>query len=92
VLKAAQDALALAECLDEAPSVAAGLARYERVRLGPGRDAVRAARHLGAFIERRLEAPWDDPALGLTPERLLEFSAAPPHRAADAAYIPGGKP
>jgi 2-polyprenyl-6-methoxyphenol hydroxylase-like FAD-dependent oxidoreductase len=92
VLKAAQDALALAECLDDASSIAAALARYERVRLGPGREAVRAARHLGSFIEHRLEAPWSDPALGLTPERLLELSARPPQRAAEAADILGGKP
>jgi 2-polyprenyl-6-methoxyphenol hydroxylase-like FAD-dependent oxidoreductase len=92
VLKAAQDALALAECLDDASSIATALARYERVRLGPGREAVRAARHLGSFIERRLEAPWSDPALGLTPERLLELSARPPQRAAEAADILGGKP
>lgn len=84
VLKAGEDALALAECLDEAPSVAAGLARYERARLGPGREAVRAARHLGAFIERRLDSPWSDPTLGLTPARLLELSASPPKRAAEA--------
>lgn len=91
VLKAAQDALALAECLDGAHPVAAALARYEQLRLGPGRDAVRAARHLGSFIERRLEAPWSDPKLGLTAERLLELSARPPERAV-AESILGGKP
>jgi 2-polyprenyl-6-methoxyphenol hydroxylase-like FAD-dependent oxidoreductase len=91
VLKAAQDALALAESLDDGTPVAAGLAQYERTRLGPGRDAVRAARHLGAFIERRLEAPWSDPSLGLTPERVLELSASPPERAA-VEDIQGGRP
>lgn len=91
VLKAAQDALALAECLEGEPSVAAGLARYERMRLGPGRDAVHAARRLGSFIERRLEAPWSDPSLGLTPERVLELSARLPERAT-AGNILGGTP
>jgi 2-polyprenyl-6-methoxyphenol hydroxylase-like FAD-dependent oxidoreductase len=91
VLKAAQDALALAESLDNGIPVAAGLAQYERTRLGPGRDAVRAARHLGAFIERRLEAPWSDPSLDLTPERVLELSASPPERAA-VEDIQGGRP
>jgi 2-polyprenyl-6-methoxyphenol hydroxylase-like FAD-dependent oxidoreductase len=83
VLKAAQDAHALVESVtgDEG-SVADRLARYERVRLPPGRDAVRAARLLGAFIERRLEAPWSDPTLGLTPARLLELSATPAERSA----------
>jgi hypothetical protein len=50
------------------------------MRMGPGRGAVRASRHLGAFIERRLEAPWSDPDLGLTPERLLALSASPLER------------
>lgn len=77
VLKAAQDALALADSLDGEASGPAGLARYERARLRPGRDAVRVARHLGAFIERRLDAPWSDPRLGLSPARLLELSASP---------------
>lgn len=91
VLKAAQDAHALAECLDGGGSVADRLARYERLRAGPGRDAVRAARHLGAFIERRLEAPWSDPGLGLTPERVLELSASPPRGAAPEDIV-GGRP
>ncbi len=77
VLKAAQDALALADSLDAEASVPAALARYEQARLRPGRDAVRVARHLGAFIERRLDAPWSDPRLGLSPMRLLELSASP---------------
>ncbi len=93
VLKAAQDALALAESLDAGLPIAAALARYERLRLGPGRAAVRAARHLGAFIERRLETPWSDPALGLTPERVLELSASPPPECAAAAGDnTGGRP
>lgn len=92
VLKAAQDALALAESLDAEAAVGDGLARYEQARLGPGRDAVRAARHLGAFIERRLEAPWNDPSLGLTPERLLELSARPPESGAADRILVGGQP
>jgi 2-polyprenyl-6-methoxyphenol hydroxylase-like FAD-dependent oxidoreductase len=92
VLKAAEDAQALAECLDSGGPAAASLARYEQRRSGPGRDAVRASRHLGSFIERRLEAPWSDPALGLTPQRLLELSASPPRRAPGTGTSAGGTP
>lgn len=77
ILKAAQDAWALAESLDGEASIPAGLARFEAARLEAGRGAVRVSRHLGAFIERRLEAPWSDPRLGLSPARLLELSASP---------------
>ena len=55
-------------------------------------DAVRAARHLGAFIERRLETPWADPSLGLTPERLLELSARPPESGAADRLLVGEQP
>lgn len=77
ILKAAEDARALEESLDAEDAIPAGLARFEAARLGPGRGAVHASRHLGAFIERRLDAPWSDPHLGLTPARLLELSASP---------------
>lgn len=78
VLKAAQDAEALAESLAREPKVPCALARYEALRMPPGRAAVRLGRRLGAFIERRLDAPWSDPALGLSPERVIEISARLP--------------
>jgi 2-polyprenyl-6-methoxyphenol hydroxylase-like FAD-dependent oxidoreductase len=78
VLKAAQDAAALADCLDEACDVPQALARYDARRAPPGRAAVRLGRRLGAFIERRLDAPWSDPALDLPPERVIEISARLP--------------
>lgn len=78
VLKAAQDAEALAESLTEEPDVPRALARYDALRVPPGLAAVRLGRRLGAFIERRLDTPWSDPALGLTPERVIEISARLP--------------
>jgi hypothetical protein len=39
---------------------------------------VRFSRWLGAFIERRLDGPEDDPALALTPERIVQVSGRPP--------------
>ena len=82
VLKAAQDAEALAEALDQAP-VPAALATYSARRLPPSRAAIAVSRHLGAFIERRLPRPEADPALGLTLQRLLELSGRPVDRNAD---------
>jgi 2-polyprenyl-6-methoxyphenol hydroxylase-like FAD-dependent oxidoreductase len=76
VLKAAEDAEALAEALDAAP-VPAALAAYSERRLPPSRAAIAVSRHLGTFIERRLPRPEADPALGLTLQRLLELSGRP---------------
>lgn len=80
VLKAAEDAEALAEALEAAPEgagVPAALAAYGARRLPPSRAAVAVSRHLGAFIERRLPRPEADPALGLTLPRLLALSGRP---------------
>jgi 2-polyprenyl-6-methoxyphenol hydroxylase-like FAD-dependent oxidoreductase len=76
VLKAAEDAEALAEALDEAP-VPAALAAYSARRMPQCRAAIAVSRHLGAFIERRLARPEADPSLGLTLQRLLELSGRP---------------
>lgn len=78
VLKAGEDALALATCLAQTASVPEALAAYERARLGPGRDAVELGRYLGAFIERGLDGPESDPGLDLTPEKIIRISARPP--------------
>jgi 2-polyprenyl-6-methoxyphenol hydroxylase-like FAD-dependent oxidoreductase len=77
VLKAGQDALALADALSQSASVAEGLERYESIRLPCGREAVRFGRHLGAFIERGLPGPWADPSLNLTVENIIRVSARP---------------
>ncbi|MCB4821985.1 FAD binding domain-containing protein [Roseicella aerolata] len=77
VLKAAEDALALAGALEAEPEVPAALMRYGAARIPPSRAAVAMSRHLGAFIERRLPRPEADPGLGLTLPRLLELSGRP---------------
>ena len=86
VLKAAEDAEALAEAMDDAPNgaaVPAALAAYSARRLPHCRAAIAVSRHLGAFIEQRLPRPEADPALGLTLQRLLELSGRPVDRNAD---------
>jgi 2-polyprenyl-6-methoxyphenol hydroxylase-like FAD-dependent oxidoreductase len=77
VLKAGQDALALADSLGRSGSVAEALARYEQARLRAGREAVRFGRHLGSFIERGLPGPSSDPALELSPETIIRVSGRP---------------
>jgi 2-polyprenyl-6-methoxyphenol hydroxylase-like FAD-dependent oxidoreductase len=86
VLKAAQDAAALARSLDECASVPQALQGYQRERLRPNIDAVEFGRHLGSFIERGLAGPTSDPDLNLSYEFIIRESARlprvrPPHRA-----------
>jgi 2-polyprenyl-6-methoxyphenol hydroxylase-like FAD-dependent oxidoreductase len=86
VLKAAQDAAALARSLDECASVPQALQRYQRQRLQPNIDAVEFGRYLGSFIERGLAGPTTDPDLNLSHEFIIRESARlprvrPPHRA-----------
>jgi 2-polyprenyl-6-methoxyphenol hydroxylase-like FAD-dependent oxidoreductase len=77
VLKAGEDAVALATCLAQASTVPEALASYEHQRLGPGRDAVALGRYLGAFIERGLDGPESDPDLDLSPAKVIRISARP---------------
>lgn len=85
VLKAAQDAQALAACVGNgdcqdkraADGVVNALERFNALRVPPGRQAVRFAQHLGAFIEQGLQGPWTDPTLGVSPEYLIRVSARP---------------
>lgn len=79
VLKAAQDAISMAQCLHRQKSIADALRCYESERFRPGLDAVQFGRHLGAFIERGLDAPTSDPELGLTYDFILRESARLPH-------------
>jgi 2-polyprenyl-6-methoxyphenol hydroxylase-like FAD-dependent oxidoreductase len=78
VLKAGQDAMALARCLATQESVPAALTAYAAERIPLGRRAVRLSRYLGSFIARGLPSPEADPALMLTPEFLLQASARDP--------------
>ena len=89
VLKAAQDAAALAQSLAQGDGVPDALKRYEGERLKPNIDAVAFGRYLGAFIERGLAGPSSDPKLDLTVEFIIRESARlprvkPPRRAASS--------
>ena len=77
VLKAGQDARALARCLEREASIPLALAGYDAERLPEGRASVAAGRHLGAFIERGLDGPWSDPGLDLRVEDIIRVSGRP---------------
>jgi len=51
VTKAAEDAMALADCIREHGASAAALLAYERLRLAPGQAVVQRARDLGAYLQ-----------------------------------------
>ena len=77
VLKAAQDAISLATSLSECRTISEALTRYENERFQAGKRAVMHGRNLGAFIERGLDKPEDDPTLNLPPERIIRVSGRP---------------
>jgi 2-polyprenyl-6-methoxyphenol hydroxylase-like FAD-dependent oxidoreductase len=51
VTKAAEDAMALADCIREHGATAAALQAYEQLRLAPGQAVVQRARDLGAYLQ-----------------------------------------
>ncbi|MBR1221346.1 FAD-dependent monooxygenase [Bradyrhizobium sp. U87765 SZCCT0131] len=75
VLKAAQDAAALAAALREAGSVTDALRQYDAARRPPCVEAVAFGRHLGDFITRGLPDPG---AVGLSYDDIIRDSARLP--------------
>jgi 2-polyprenyl-6-methoxyphenol hydroxylase-like FAD-dependent oxidoreductase len=77
VTKAADDAAALAECLDAEPTVEAGLSAYEARRVPVGRRFVAQARRLGCYLRRRFDSEEERSraALHAAPERVLAETA-----------------
>ena len=56
VVKAAEDALALAQALDACAEVEPALRRYEAERIGVGQRIIERARHLGAYLQAELRS------------------------------------
>jgi len=77
VAKAAEDALALAEALDQSADVEAVLKQYERGRIPAGMRIIARARHLGAYVQADLktEAEREYAARHRTPEAVLSETA-----------------
>lgn len=88
VVKAAQDAGALAESLEEHEHVEAGLRAFEAQRLGVGRRFVAQARKLGSYLkyrfaseeERSMAAFHAKPEQVLAETAMLDFMHEPPPR------------
>jgi 2-polyprenyl-6-methoxyphenol hydroxylase-like FAD-dependent oxidoreductase len=77
VVKAAEDAAALAECLDVGPTVEAALRAYEARRLPVGRRFVAQARRLGCYLKYRFDSDEEraQAAASAAPERVLAETA-----------------
>ncbi|HKT16552.1 MAG TPA: FAD-dependent monooxygenase [Stellaceae bacterium] len=77
--KAALDAASLADALEGADDIAAGLACYERERLAFGRAIVAHSRYLGAYLEAQLKPLAERSAAETVrdPEKLLAEYGAP---------------
>jgi 2-polyprenyl-6-methoxyphenol hydroxylase-like FAD-dependent oxidoreductase len=77
IVKAVQDAAALAAALDEHTDVAAGLRAFEARRIGEGRKFVAQARRLGSYLKHRFdtEAERAEAAFHADPERVLAETA-----------------
>lgn len=73
VAKAAEDTMALADCLTRTDDVAAGLRAFEHARIGTGRRIVQRGRALGAYIqpERRTDEERENARRHAGPERVM---------------------
>ena len=78
VLKAGQDARALAGALETGNTLTDALAQFEEARLDYNRFLAARSKLLGSYIERRMDDPADDPSLELTRERIMRISGRPP--------------
>ena len=67
VTKAAQDAMALTDCIATHGANAQGLMAFEQLRLQPGQAAVERARRLGAYMQAHAES-------GLSPNKLVRVA------------------
>lgn len=77
VTKAAEDAITLAEMLDDADDVPAALTRYAARRQPAGARMIQRARHLGAYLQaqRRTEAERAAAERHRTPEAVMAETA-----------------
>jgi len=77
IVKAAQDAAALAAALQEHTEVAAGLRAFEAQRIGEGRKFVAQARRLGSHLKYRFDTQAEraTAAYHADPERMLAETA-----------------
>ena len=89
VTKAAEDAMALADCVREHGATATALQAYERLRLAPCQAVVQRARDLGAYLQAQggggaAAAPPRDAGAVLR-ETAVDLSITTPTRSGQAA-------
>ena len=85
ILKAMDDAAALADALAETTDVAAALRAYENRRIAVGRKFVAQARRLGSYLRYRFDTPeeqelaayYGEPTRVLAETAVLDFLRAP---------------
>jgi 2-polyprenyl-6-methoxyphenol hydroxylase-like FAD-dependent oxidoreductase len=77
VVKGAEDAVALAACLEAESTIAAGLRAYEAQRIGIGRRFVAQARRLGCYLKHEFASEEERAraAYHAEPERVLAETA-----------------
>jgi 2-polyprenyl-6-methoxyphenol hydroxylase-like FAD-dependent oxidoreductase len=77
VVKAAQDAAALAEALDAHADVEAALAAYETARIGVGRRFIAQARRLGSYLKYEFASKEERARAGFhaAPEQVMAETA-----------------
>jgi len=83
VTKAAEDAMALADCIRAHGATAAALQAYERLRLAPGQAVVQRARDLGAYLQAQGSAAGAAP-MSRDAAAVLRDTAVDPTGAASA--------
>lgn len=79
VTKAAEDAMAVADCIRAHGATAAALQSYEALRLGPGQAVTRYARTLGAYLQAqgtRLRSSQEHPTDSRDAQAVLQQTAA----------------
>jgi 2-polyprenyl-6-methoxyphenol hydroxylase-like FAD-dependent oxidoreductase len=79
VTKAAEDAMAVADCIRAHGATAAALQSYEALRLGPGQAVTRHARTLGAYLQAqgtRLRSSQEHPTDSRDAQAVLQQTAA----------------
>lgn len=93
VTKAAQDAMALTDCITAHGATARALLAFEQLRLQPGQEAVGRARRLGAYMQAHASSGTGENQLvrdahDVMMETAIDLSVTPeaPARASDAVH------
>jgi len=87
VTKAAEDAMALADCIAQHGATAQALQAFEQLRLAPARAVVERARALGACMRVPDKAGVRRAVRTMMLETAIDLSATPLEKIADFAQV-----